>query len=822
MINLLQTHLLPRLKVLLLIFFSLTLPFAVFAQLPADLKTVNVDKLTDNQIVGYIRESEKSGLSESELERIALQRGMPESEVLKLKQRVAQIKQKTNFNVSLGTVKIDSTSDKEKVDKDKGEKDAKAITSTPPVQEKMDSNGIWGHQLFKNNNIQFYEKATDVRAPDNYILGIGDELTVSVFGFSYFNEALKVDSRGAINPQGIGPIKVKGMEYGAAQKLIRSKFSQFFDLSNNQLTVTLSYSRVITVNFVGQIVNPGSYKIPALNTAFNAMMVVGGITDIGSVRNIQIRRAGKVVKTLDVYEYVTNPNAKGDFYLEDNDYIYISTADKVVKISGEIRKPMRYELKPKETLQDLVLYAGGLTSMAYTKLVRVTRASEDGSQVQILSISLDSLKANKSSFPLFDGDIIEIGSKSNELKEFVEIEGAVNFPGKFAFVEGERVSDLVKKANGTKFESLLERAYLIRLKTDLTKEYISINIKEILANPKSDKDLLLQKGDMIRIASNRDFTDELKVEAIGAFRKPNSIEYSEGMTLGDLLFIAGGLKMEADILHIEVSRISFFTDEFKPGESSRVIIKVLEVGKDIKIADDQMSFKLSPFDQVFARVVPDFEYQQNFSIIGEVKYPGIYSLESKDEKLSSIIKRSGGLNRFAFPEGATLYRPELEGGYVVMNLKDALKDEKSKFNYVIKAGDVINVPKIIDFIAIRGDVEYLSVIDQEQVNSPYVKGKRANYYIKNFANGYTKTSFKRKTYVVDNNGKVSRTKNFVLFKVYPKVKKGATVYAVTKPAKKKDAEKSAPIDWNKAIADVTIKITGLLTLVILVKTITAN
>jgi polysaccharide export outer membrane protein len=804
----------PSLKnslLLLSVLIVLFTPGSLQAQLPSDIKTVKVDELTDAQIVGYMKQSEASGISEEEQERIAIQRGMPESELAKLKLRVSQIKLKERNKISLNEVGTD-TNHQVAPTADNAIKDKNVET-----KESVDPNAIYGHQIFQNNKIQFFEKASDVKAVENYILGIGDELTISVFGFSFYNEALKIDSRGMINPQGVGPIKLKGIEYSKAQKLIRTRFSQYFDLANNQLTIALSYSRVVSINIVGEVNNPGSYKIPAVNSAFNALMVMGGVNEIGSVRNIQIKRAGKLVKTLDVYEYLSNPNSKDDFYLEDNDYIYVSTYTKVVKIIGEVRRPMRYELKPQEDLGQLITFAGGITSKAYTKLLRITRATEDGSQIKIMDVSLDSLITNKKKFELLDGDIIEIGQKSLELKEFVEIQGTVNFPGKFAFVEGSRISDLVKNANGVRFESLLERAYLIRLRKDLTKEYISINIKDILANPKSEADLLLQKGDIVRIASNKDFTDNLKVDAIGAFRKPNTIEYSEGMTLGDLIFIAGGLKMEADILHIEVSRISFFTDEFKLGENSRIIIKVLQVGRDIKIADDQLSFKLSPFDQVFARIVPDFEYQNNFSLIGEVKYPGIYSLESKDEKLSSIIKRAGGLNRFAFPEGATLYRPELAGGYVVMNLKEALKNDKSKFNYVIKSGDVINVPRIIDFIAIRGDVEYLSVIEQEQVNSPFVRGKRANYYIKNFANGFTKTSWERKTYVVDNNGKVNRTKNFVLFKIYPKVKKGSTVYAVTKPNKKKDKQKSEPIDWNKAISDVTVKLTAIVTLMILVQ-----
>ncbi len=810
---------LSKLRRVLLLIVLFTTVQSVFAQLPADIKNVKVDELTDAQIKQYILESEKSGIPEAQQESLALKNGMPPSELQKLRDRVAKIRS-TPGSAAVPVTPQEAATQATPKENAPVINNAAAPAPTVEVVSSLDPNAIYGHHIFRNNNLQFFERASDVKAPDNYVIGPNDELVVSVFGFSYFNEVLKVDSRGAINPTSIGPIMLKGLEFSKAKTLIRTKFSQFFDLSNNQLTVTLSYSRVINVNFVGEVMKPGSYKIPALNTAFNALIAVGGPSDLGSVRNIQVKRNGKLVKTLDVYEYLNNPNSTMDYYLQDNDYIYINPSVKVVKITGEVKRSMKYELKPQENLDQLIAYAGGLTPLAYTKLIRISRSNEDGTQQQLLNISLDSLIANKKSFPLKDGDQIEISSKSNELRQFVEVQGSVNMPGKFEFREGERISDVIKKANGTRFESLLERAYLIRLRPDLSKEYISVNIKDAVANPGSASDLLLQKGDMIRIASNKDFTDSQNVEAIGAFRTPRSLTFSEGMTLGDLLFLSGGLRMEADILNIEISRISFFTDEFKPGESSRTIIKVVQVGKDIKITDDQLSFKLRPFDQIFARIVPDFEYQQNFTISGEVKYPGTYSLEAKDEKLSAIIKRAGGLNRFAFPEGATLYRPDLRGNYIVMNLKDALKSERSRFNYIIKAGDVVNIPKVIDFIAIRGDVEYLTVIDQDQVNSPFVQGRRANYYIKEFANGFTKTSFKRKTYVVDNNAKVNRTKNFIFFKIYPKVRKGSTVYVVNKPVKEKDVKKqSEPVNWTTVIERTTVKITGLITLYLLLRTV---
>ncbi|AMS26970.1 hypothetical protein AEM51_08020 [Bacteroidetes bacterium UKL13-3] len=914
-------------KVFFFVLMSLFVHTA-FAQLPADVKNVKVDELSDAQIRQYIVESEKSGIPESQQEALALKNGMPPAELQKLKDRVAKIRATP---AAAAPPKVDAAVVNEtSVSVPQNIKDiappassnivnpiapAPQVAAPVEVNSALNPNEIYGHHLFKNNNLQFFEKATDAKAPDGYIIGPNDELTVSVFGFSYFNEVLKVDPKGAINPTNIGPIMLKGLTFGNAKALIRSKFGQFFDLANNQLTVTLSYSRVITVNFVGEVNRPGSYKIPALNTAFNALIAVGGPNELGSVRAIQIRRNGKTIKVLDVYEYLNNPNSKMDFYLEDNDYIYIAPSAKIVTISGEVKRPMLYELKPQEDLEDLIAFAGGLSASAYTKLIEVSRSGDDGTQQQLFNFSLDSLRAAKKKYPLKDGDRISIGSKSTELRQYLEISGPVYRAGNYQFVKGDRISDLIKRANGLRKEALLEKAYLIRTNPDKTKEYISINLQkivgmpidatenkllqegdvlrisstidfidakkvsssglfrrpatfeyfegirlsdlvflsggvreeankersflvrtlpdftkvfipvnltEVMANPEDTaKNKLLQRGDILTVVAVTDYLDKMEVNAVGLFRKPGYYDYVNGMTVSDLLFVAGGVKMEADLLNIEISRISFFADDYKPGEASRVVIKTMQMGKDAKLSQDQLDFKLNPFDQVFVRMVPDFELPKNLTINGEVKYPGTYALARKDEHLDELIKRAGGLNRFAFPEGATLYRPSLPGGYVVMNLKDAVKRPRSRYNYILKEGDVVSIPRVIDFTGIRGDVEYLAVVNQEQVNAPFTQGKRANYYVKEFANGFTKTSFKRKTYVLENNGKVSRTKNFVVFKIYPKVKKGGTVYVVTKPKKDKELKKqSEPVNWTNVIERTTVKITGLITLYLLLQTVT--
>jgi protein involved in polysaccharide export with SLBB domain len=431
-------------------------------------RNVKSDQLTDEQIKDFVNQAVASGLGYDQIERIALSKGLPSSELNKLKVRIEAL-QPTMGNKSVTKTALPDTL-------------LKNIEGTQPVpdpllvsnavQENSDSvlsNMIYGHRIFRNSSLQTFEKASDIKAPDNYVVGLGDEFSIAVFGFSYYNETLKVDANGFINATGVGPINVKGLTFEKAKGLIRAKFAGYFDLSNNQLTVTLTYSRIITVNIVGEAFKPGSYKMPAINTAFNALIAVGGPNDIGSVRNIQIKRNGRVLKTFDTYEFLSNSNVKDDYFLEDNDFIFIPAASRVVSIQGEVKRPMRYELKGKENLTELLDFSGGLTAKAYTKLITIERLSDDGIQKLLLNISLDSLIENKKILVLKDGDEIRINAKSEELLQFVQVDGAVNMPGKFEWKEGEKISDLLKKSNGLKYESLLEKAFLVRLKTGFDK-----------------------------------------------------------------------------------------------------------------------------------------------------------------------------------------------------------------------------------------------------------------------------------------------------------------------------------------------------------------
>jgi protein involved in polysaccharide export with SLBB domain len=397
----------------------------------------------------------------------------------------------------------------------------------------------------------------------------------------------------------------------------------------------------------------------------------------------------------------------------------------------------------------------------------------------------------------------------------------VRKPGTFEFVAGITLRDAIMNAGGLKKESIVEQAYLVRTKADLTKEYIRISLVDIMDSA-SKNNRLLEPLDAVVVYNKADYVDYFTVQTFGALRKAGKQEYVAGLTLGDVLQNAGGLTLEASNLRIEITRLSMFTPGYKVGKEIRTTVQSIQLkDKQNVLTDADAKFALQPYDQIFVRSIPNYEMPQIVEITGEVKYPGKYTLLKRDEKIASLIKRAGGLTRYAFPEAATFYRPNLPGNYIVIKLKKAIKFHSNRSNYLLKDGDVLNVPLTQDLVNIKGTsaLNYSEMNNVAQVNAPYLSGRRAGYYIRHYGSGFSENAWRRKTYVVQPNAKVNRTQRILFYPIYPKVSKGSTIYTVVKPEKiKADKKKeSEPFDSNKFFEKLTTKITGLATLYILLK-----
>jgi len=721
---------------------------------------------------------------------------------------------------------------------------------------------IYGQDVFRNNKLSFYQKALDAKAPENYKVGSGDEISISVWGYSDFSENLLVDERGYITPSSYGRIYVKGLTFKKMRSLIKSKFGSFLDMKNSEIDVTLSYSRVITVHIVGEVYNPGSYTIPAINTAFNALISADGPNQLGTVRNIYIKRDGKTVDSLDVYQFLFNPTRSQDIYMQDGDYLFVPPAKNIIEVSGAVNRPYTYEAKKGESIADLIKYAGSYSTNAFNDVLTLKRIHYNSIKVN------DVYKGHINSLMVQNGDEIVVNLIDNKLSNLVTIKGSVGVSGEYEFIKGDHLLNLLKRAKCISEKTFLHKVYIVRLNKDRTKTHISVNLSAILEDNNHIDNVLLQEYDIINVLSVDDFDDKFSVSVLGAVRKEGVFEFGDGMTLQDILLRAGGLTQQAEGSRVEVSRIMDYDISSNKLKPRMAIVKTIKIAGDLILSTSAEEFLLQPFDQIFVRENPDFEDAKNIVLSGEVKYPGTYILLSKNEKISSLIKRAGGLTKYAYLDGVTMYRefeviakeekqelhiskelkqsilanPELaiiyandlsEKNYdqssvfgysdkefaydmVYLNLQKAITSVNSKHNLVLIEGDSIIVPKTMDVVHITGELMNLK---GTSISAPHFSRKRANYYVNNFAGGFTKQNSKSNTVVVYPNGIAKKSINLGLFSISPRIKKGSTIIIASKVKKDKERNEN-PIDWNKQIENAMLKVTAVLTLWLLIDKVT--
>ncbi|MFK8102530.1 MAG: SLBB domain-containing protein [Saprospiraceae bacterium] len=793
------------------------------------------------------------------------------------------------------------------VDKGADIKEAISEELLENAQNKFPPAKIYGQQIFRNKEIKVFNQSKDIRPSDSYVLGAGDKVTVSIWGASQIERLYIISEEGYIQPQKMARINLKGISFGKARKLLEQRFSSRYQFNANEFEVTISFARTITVNIYGEVFNPGGFVLPATNTAFNALVAAGGPSDIGTVRNIKLVRAGEKPRSIDVYEFMSNPAVRDKFYLQDNDIIHVPTAKNIVSIEGAIKRPFQYELLPGEGLKQLIEYAGGLNANAYQTNVQVKRFVAD--EEKILDVNLRALTSGKD-YELKAGDKVFISNIPRPYKNFAEIVGAIELPGKYEITPDMKVTSLLERGilkegarkdvaymqrrnadNSVKYIKIDINAALqnpagasnitlapqdkliiysqsqfvdaanitvrgavrnpsehpydidkgIRvsdaiilgggLRVDATdfayihrndptnkkqKEYIRVNLKELMANPQSPTNFVLKPYDILEVYSNVTYTDEVYIRVSGAVRQPGEYRYDQSLKLKDVLTLAGGLKIQA-----AANRIDIFRVQIEDNEQTKTIAATITIDEDFMTAGND--FALQPFDQIMVRSVPDFEFQRNFIIRGEVKYPGQYALVDTNQKIYSTIQQVGGLSPEAFPEGATLYRAQDSVGYVVMNLAEVLENPRSKFNYIIKEGDIIEIPKKNELVSIIGATKASElypdkIIKTGKINVAYYKGKSAKWYINKYAAGVGEQGSNKNITVEHLNGEIERTKNFVFFKVYPKVRKGSVI-KVGKKALKTEKEKTPKkdIDWGEVIADSITQATAILTLILLVQ-----
>jgi protein involved in polysaccharide export with SLBB domain len=696
--------------------------------------------------------------------------------------------------------------------------DKKQTASDAPNSD-VRPNEIFGHDFFGTGKLALFAKSSEAKAPDSYILDVGDEISIAVWGYADYNNKFKVNEDGFIQIPEFGRIYVKGLTFGAVKSQIGKRLATFINPANTKYEISLNYARTIEVNIVGEVKSPGTYQIPAINSVYNAINAANGITDIGSVRDIQVRRDGKTIKRFDVYEFLFNPLLQENFYLQKGDFIYVSTQSKLIKISGAVRRPAKYELLKNENLKEIVKFAGGFAPDAYIKSVQVTRTNNDKSQ--IIDIDFE----QNPNFELKDGDVVTISTIPGGIENFVSITGPVRYTGKYELKDGFRISDIIKVAGGVKIETYIERAYVKRKLDDNTYVNQKFSLKNILEDENSPDNFLLKRSDQIQLFSKDDFIEKFLVSIDGSVIKPTAMEYTEGLTLNDLLFYAGGLKIEAANSKIEISRImNIQTDsieglKFTP---QRVVVQTITVGPNLELDDASKAFALAPMDKIYVRKIYGFNEQMNITLKGEVKYPGVYPILDKNERVLDVIERAGGLTPYAFVANAKLTRPDNSLNFTIFQLKDAFGDTASRANLILKDGDIIEIPAVNQLVSVQGAIRYPKLDTTQTINGKFVPGKSARWYIKHYAGGFKKGANKKSTMVIYPNRKVDYTRSFIGIKNYPTVDiEGALITVEMKhktPKPPKGPE--AAINWNIILPSVIAALTSIastLTLIFVLK-----
>lgn len=746
------------------------------------------------------------------------------------------------FTNESDTSSTDNTA--QKFYKNMGEKISKIKVNFPKAK-------TYGQDIFRTNDLSFFQQSTSENPPSNYEIGPSDQFSIAVWGNSDYTAVVTVDEKGYISPSGFGRIYVKGLTFSQAKSLIRKKLG----MNNSEMDISLVYSRVILVNIVGEVYNPGSYAIPAINTAFNALMVAKGPTQIGSVRNIFIKRDGKVIDSLDVYEFLFNPSEHTDIYLQDGDYILVSAATNLVEVKGEVNRPYTYELKSSDNMDDVIAFAGGYTTEASQNIITLKRF-EDGKLLVHDVHKKDLLTTN-----LNAADEIIVNKIQRKTSNFISVQGTVGVQGDYEFVQGEKISDLLKRANCLNEYLYKEHAYILRLNSDRSRTTITVNLSSALDNSNSKDNITLKEYDIVNVISTDDFQDDYIVSVFGSVRKSGDLIYGSGLKLEDVIELAGGIKQEASGSRIEISRVLEVNSGSIIPKSS--VVLVAEINTDLSLKEEYNNFDLQANDQIFVRKNPDYQEPIHVVVDGEVMYPGTYSLTLEGDRISDIIERCGGLTENAFLEGVKLYRKtkvmskeeeniiseefkevilsdtslyrkyskdlvnselgirskkrEFEDINVVsFEMNKALKIN-SKHNIILLEGDSLVIPKSNSTVYITGD---LYNYEGTGISVPYFERKRANYYINNFAGGYAKENNKNRTVVVYPNGSVKRSINYRLFSLSPKVTKGSTIKLMSK--EQVEEIEATPLDWNVAIEKTLIKVTGVMSLYLLINRITGS
>lgn len=737
--------------------------------------------MTDQQVLEYVKQGMSEGKDQRQMATELARRGVTREQAERVKKLYEQ-------EQGVSTSKMSGTEQNEaRLREATQEESTTSVLENPQPdsRELAQENQVFGRNIFNTRNLTF-EPSVNLATPPNYRLGPGDEVIIDIWGTSQNTIRQQISPDGTINIEKIGPVNLSGMTVSEANEYLKRVLGKTYsglDAPDGTLEIrlTLGNARTIQINVMGEVVQPGTYALSSFSTVFHALYRAGGVNEIGSLRNVQVTRNGKTVAKVDVYDFIMKGKTQDDIRLQEGDVIIVPAYEALVQISGNVKRPMKFEMKKNETLATLINYAGGFSADAYTRSLRVVR--QNGEEYEINTVK----EIDYSAYPMRNGDVVTAEAILNRFTNKLEVRGAVYRPGIYQ-LNGEinTVRALVNEAKGLMGDAFTNRAVLQREREDLTTEIISVDVRSIMAG--TSPDIPLQKNDILYIPSIHDLEDRGDVAIFGEVAKPDSYSYSDNMTLEDLIIRAGGLRESASTVRVDVSRR---IKDPKSTHSTDSIGQMFTFAlKDGFVIDGEQGFTLQPYDQVFVRRSPGYQAQQNVQVTGEVIFGGTYAMTTTEERLSDLVKKAGGATSKAYLRGAKLIRVandeekkrmrdvinlmnrqfgeammdslgiRVEDTFSVgIDLEKAMTQPGSEYDLVLREGDVLDVPKINNTVKVNGAVMMPNTVG-------YLSGENANYYLDQ-AGGYALNAKKSKKFVIYMNGQVARIKGRSKDKIEP-------------------------------------------------------
>lgn len=745
--------------------------------------------MTDTQVMQFVAREAKAGTSQSQIVTKLMQRGVKIDQIRRVRNQYDKQIRSRNMSAAadaavneVGNRMRNSASQQQELENGKvntaseNANDAnedhqlaeEEVMATQGHSASTNGKKVFGRDIFNQRALSF-EPNMNIATPQTYVLGPGDQVVIDVYGASQNTHQLTISPEGTVTVPGYGPIYVSGMTVAAANGKIRSTLGSRYASSKVKLSV--GQTRTIMINVMGEVRTPGTYTLSAFSTVFHALYRAGGINDIGTLRNVKVYRNGKLITVVDIYEYILNGRLAGNVRLQDGDVVQVGPYDCLVGVTGNVKRPMFYEMRKNESVATLLKYAGGFTGDAYKKAVRLVR--QTGERYSVFNVD----EFDMSSFKVDDGDAVTVDGMLNRYENMVEVKGAIFRPGQYRLGgEVTSVRGLIERAEGVTEDAFTAHAVLHRMKADRSLEVVSVDVQGILAG--TVPDIPLKNEDVLFIPTQAELRSERTYTITGEVMSPGTYEYADNTSVEDLIMQAGGLTDAASTAKVDVSRR---IRDPKATTTTREIAQTFSFAlKDGFVVDGTKGFILQPYDVVHVRRSPGYVTPQNVTIKGEVNFPGVQTMNMKNMRLSDVLEMAGGVTENAYMRGARLVRVktqeekertkdvltalkrnlserdsvamenlDLENTYVVgIELDKAMADKGGEYDIILREGDVITVPEYNATVKVSGDVMFPNTVS-------FVGDKGYKWYV-NKAGGFGLRAKKRKTFVVYTNGTVAQ------------------------------------------------------------------